>query len=63
MTKPDLTTAVGVEAELVESKADFELGKKILLAAWQRRRKRLRALLAVLEDYDAAPDPEKDTAE
>ena len=49
----DLHTVAGVEAELENTEADYETGRKILLEAWQKRRKHLRALLEVLKDQAA----------
>ena len=57
-----LDTAAGVEAELGRVEAEYEQARKDLLVGWQTHRKHLRALLAVLQDREAANEPE-DTKE
>lgn len=57
-TVPDLTTVAGVAAELKRQEGAYEVARKAVLAGWQGRRRRLRALLAVLKDQEGEkPDP------
>ena len=53
MSDRDLTTANGVGEALETEEAVYESARKALLTAHQGRRRKLRALLAVLEDEEA----------